>query len=114
MDIIWWLSILQRLKQQTQTRENKMIIYFDNPDQYTELSIEVTSYIEVQGNTRADNPDDFYGYYEIEYDIKSADIYDDNTEVNIYTHGESLEIPNNICEESLREKVREEYLSEIN
>ena len=47
---------------------------------YAGLVLDVVYYHKQEADFSADNPDDFYGYTEIEWNVARADIFDDNTD----------------------------------
>lgn len=47
---------------------------------YAGLVLNVSSFHKQEADFFADNPDDFYGYTEIEWNVARADIFDDNTD----------------------------------
>ena len=47
---------------------------------YAGLVLDVVYYHKQEADFSADNPDDFYGYTQIEWNVARADIFDDNTD----------------------------------
>jgi len=52
---------------------------------YAGLVLDVVYYHKQEADFSADNPDDFYGYTQIEWVVARADIFDDNTDAFIQT-----------------------------
>ena len=72
---------------------------------YAGLVLDVVYYHKQEADFSADNPDDFYGYTQIEWNVARADIFDDNTDELVTT----LESPpKEYCEE--RFNVDTDYL----
>jgi len=80
--------------------------------QYRELTVTVTNYHEVAGKMSADNPDDYYGYWELEYDIIAVHTYSDDDIVNFYHAGDNLDLPVDINDDILLDQIRAAYLEE--
>jgi len=72
---------------------------------YVGFVLNVNTFHKQEADFSADNPDDFYGYTEIEWNVARADIFDDNTDELI----QILESPTKeYCEE--RFNVDTDYL----
>ena len=64
-----------------------------------EVDVDITHFLLVEPDDRADNPDDYYGYNEIEFDIVDIYRYDDSGDcIKVSSIPDSLDDP-------LREQV---------
>lgn len=70
-----------------------MIIYQDN-DTLSDIEVEVTHYYVQKADKYADNPNDFYGYTDLDYEVSSITVYEFNEALMDYSkEGQLLMFP---------------------